>query len=213
MRVLGFVEVDEDAGVIEVELAAQVRWRQGGRLDADSRLMLVGMERLFRAGLVAAAELRSAHYLMGWRESSLDSYRTFRDCYDRGIRAPLSFAHALSSMPLACASLHFGLRGPTYTLMGDAGVWKTTLECAAGALELNPLRPVVAGCAVRYGSGAGGLERDGRHRLVLALLRGGEEHDVRLQDWESRRNPPGHDCVQMFREVIAPGDHPGGGTP
>jgi len=207
VRVRGFIEVDEDAHSIERELAAQVRWRQGGRLDADSRLMLVGMERLFRSGLVPAAELRSAHYLMGWRESSLDTYRAFRECYDQGIRAPLSFAHALSSMPLACASVHFGLRGSTYTVMGDGGVWKTTLECAAGALELQPLRPVVAGCAVRHGSGLGGLDRGGRHRMVLAVLQEGLPRGNSLPDWEPCGMHAGQDCVEIFRRVIVQGSH------
>ncbi|KIC07227.1 hypothetical protein RA19_24840, partial [Leisingera sp. ANG-M1] len=101
----------------------EVKWPQAFRVGTDSRLLLLALHRLFEAtGLSRAGRHHAATYL-GCRYGAQECYGEFDQALSEGRSNPLAYAYALPSIPLACASLLFQMRGQTYTVVGpQAGV-------------------------------------------------------------------------------------------
>ncbi len=162
-----------DAGSDEIEAAfrRELRWPQGHRVNLDSRLMLLGLKRL-QAGLAWSEEaFRACAVVAGSRLGSMESYEAFDRSLTDGCPAPLAFAHALPSIPLACASLCFSLRGHVLTLMGGPEVGLTALEQAMALLRAGRASHAIAGCwEVPSETSAHRYPDDGRCRLLLVAL-------------------------------------------
>ncbi|MHB1123201.1 MAG: hypothetical protein ACYC0T_10830 [Ramlibacter sp.] len=140
------LEVDDPVAALGPCYAREVRWAQGFRVNADSRLLLLGLRRLLARRIVCEAELRTAAFVLGCRLGAMDSYERFDDGLVQGRVAPLAFAYALPSMPLACASVCHSLRGLTYTLTGEGDAGIRALRQAATLIASGATDVAVAGC-------------------------------------------------------------------
>ncbi len=145
-RLRATLELAESVAGLAEAYAREVRWAQGFRVNADSRLMLLGMRRLLARKLLAEHELRAAAFVIGCRLGAMDSYESFDDGLAHGKEMPLAFAYALPSMPLACASICHSLRGVTYTLTGEGDAGIQAFRQAVALLESGAYRTVVSGC-------------------------------------------------------------------
>ncbi len=176
--------IDTEIAAIDAGFRHELRWPAAQRVNLDARLLLLGLQRLrSRLGWTDEA-FQSSAVVLGCRLGAIDSYEAFDDSLEDGWPAPLSFAHALPSIPLACASLCFGLRGHTVTLSGDAGVGLQALEQAARLIRAGRAERAIAGCwetpsatrRRRYGAGD-------RGRCLLVAL--GESGTTRSEIGES----------------------------
>lgn len=180
------LEVEESAQGLEQAYAREVRWAQGFRVNADSRLMLLGMRRLLARKVVSEHELRAAAFVVGCRLGAMSSYESFDDGLLQGKEVPLAFAYALPSMPLACASICHSLRGVTYTLTGEGNVGIRAFRQAAALLESGTCGAVVTGCWESPSATAGA--QHGACRLLLLVLEALADGDA--ADPTPRREAP-----------------------
>ncbi len=153
--------MDMDIAAIDAGFRHELRWPAAQRVNLDTRLLLLGFQRL-RSRLDWTDEaFRTSAVVLGCRLGAMDSYETFDRSLEEGWPAPLSFAHALPSIPLACASLCFGFRGHTVTLTGDAEVGVQVLAQAVRLIRAGRAERAIAGCwetssdtrRRRYGAG------------------------------------------------------------
>lgn len=165
-QVLSIIESEHG---LDQAYARQVRWPQGHRVNLDSRLLLLGVRRLVSEGLMTEAHLRDAAWVLGCQMAAMDSYERFDDSLRQGHPAPLSFAYALPSMPLACVSVRHALRGLTYTITGglDAGI--QAFRESVALIGAGLARTVVTG-AWESPSASAGPTQDAC-RLLLVVLR------------------------------------------
>jgi 3-oxoacyl-(acyl-carrier-protein) synthase len=168
-RIGGTLLIDQTPAELELAYRREVAWTQGYRINVDARLLLLGMQRLLKRQLIAEPALREAAVVLGCRSGAMESYEAFEASLAAALPAPLAFACALPSIPLAAAGMRFGLRGLTYTLAGDAGIGWRALRQGGRLLAAGRAERAVVGCweAPSATARQGGSERC---RLLLAIL-------------------------------------------
>lgn len=167
------VQIDADASQIDAWYRKELRWPHALRVNLDARLLMLGLHRLRCALQLSDAEFRALGFVVGCRLGAMESYEAFERSLAQRYPAPLSFTHALPSIPLACASLHFRLQGQTLTLAGDADVGVRALAQAALLVRAGRCARAVAGCWETPSDTARTRHRaDERCRLLLALVDG-----------------------------------------
>lgn len=176
-----------DAEVLEIEAAfsRELRWSQGHRVNLDARLLLVGLNRLRERLSWKEAAFRNCALVAGSRLGAMDSYEAFDRSIELACPAPLAFASALPSIPLACASLCFSLRGPVLTLMGDVNVGVDAVRQAAALLRAGRSSHAIAGCWEAPSDTARHVyQADSRCRLLLVAMdkNGSEQPGSGLRD-------------------------------
>lgn len=138
--------IDAELEDVEAEFRRDVRWTPGLRVNLDARLIMLGLRRLRDRLNWTDEMLSSCSVVLGCRVGSMESYEGFDRSLVGGWPAPIAFSHALPSIPLACASLCFSLRGQTITLAGDANVGLHALEQASRLVRVGRSARAIAGC-------------------------------------------------------------------
>lgn len=162
--------IDAELAEIEAAYRREVRWPHGHRVNLDARLVLLGLYRLRSLAGLSDEEFRTCGVVLGCQLGAMESYEAFDRSMTAGGAAPLAFAHALPSMPLACASLCFRLPGYTLTVAGDAEVGLRALEQAALLMRAGRASRVIAGCWEAPSETARRRYRDpSRCRLLLVM--------------------------------------------
>lgn len=162
--------VEEEPDALDKAYGREVRWTQGFRVNMDSRLLLLGLRRFLNANQLSESDLHSAEYVLGCRFGAMDSYEKFDASLAAGIPAPLAFAYALPSMPLACASVCYGLRGHTYTVVGQADVGIRAFRQAIALLGAGRTQRVIFGCWESPSATAGHPPEKHKCRLLLGMV-------------------------------------------
>ncbi|MDR6412835.1 hypothetical protein [Paraburkholderia terricola] len=163
------VRVDLALADLEIAYRDQVGWTDAYRINADARLVLLGIQGLLRDGPLEDEALRDAAFVLGCENPSMASYREFDTGMRAGRRTALAYSHALPSIPLASAALCHQLRGHTYTLVGGPEVGLRVLALGRHMLASRRARHVVAGCWCVHAESAP-TRHSGRARIQLALL-------------------------------------------
>lgn len=164
-------QIDAAVHQVEAMYRDELRWPHGLRVNLDARLLLLGLERMRRQLHVTEPEFSACGVVVGCRLGAMESYEAFERSMAGNHPAPLAFAHALPSIPLACASLRFRLQGQTLTLVGGVDVGVRAVEQAMLLVRAGREGRIVAGCwevpsetaSLHHGT-------DGRCRLLLTLV-------------------------------------------
>lgn len=191
--------LEEPPAAIDKAYGREVRWDQGFRVNLDSRLILLGLRRFMRGGGLTEDALRHSDFVLGCRLGTMDSYEKFDASLKAAAPAPLAFAYALPSMPMACASLYYGLHGQTYTLVGEAEVGIRALRQAVALITAGRSRQVIFGCWESPSQTAGSDPDRSNCRLLLALVEAGSEASTLITMPDSR---PSGDCVSSLAEFL-----------
>lgn len=162
--------IKERPDALDKAYRREVRWPQGFRVNLDSRLILLGLRRFIECGVFSEPVLRNSDYVLGCRLGSMDSYERFDISLASTTPAPLAFAYALPSIPLACASVCHGLRGQTYTLVGQADVGVRALHQAVVLLLAGRSRRVIFGCWESPSATSGHGPNKDHCRLLLGMV-------------------------------------------
>ncbi len=138
--------IDSGREAIESGYVEEVRWPAGCRVNLDARLLLLALQR-FRLRLDwTDDEFRASAVVLGCQLGAMESYEAFDRSLIEAWPAPLAFSHALPSIPLACASVYFGLHGQTLTLAGDDQVGLRALDQAVMLVRVGRVERAIAGC-------------------------------------------------------------------
>jgi len=163
------VRIDLALAELEIAYNEQVGWADACRINADARLVLLGVQGLLRDGHLDAEALRDTAFVLGCENPSMSSYREFDTGMRAGRRTALAYSHALPSIPLASAALRYQLRGHTYTLVGGPDVGLRVLALGRQMLASRRARQVVVGCWCVHAENVS-TRHSGRARIQLALL-------------------------------------------
>ncbi|MBA3006096.1 MAG: hypothetical protein KJ900_17660 [Proteobacteria bacterium] len=169
-RVHGTLMVDESLDDLALAYKHEVGWAQGFRINIDTRLMLLGVQRLLTSKLVSEPELRQSALVVGCRLGAMDSYEAFEASLATNQATPLAFAYALPSMPLAGVSVRHGMRGMTYTLTGQKDVGLRALRQGVGLLVSGRADRAIIGCWETPSRTAQYFNPSTRCRLLLAII-------------------------------------------
>lgn len=228
VRLRGSLMVDETLATLCDAYRREVRWPHGYRINTDARLLLVAVHRMLALKLLTEEEFRQASVVMGCRLGAMDSYEAFDASIAQQHPAPLAFAYALPSMPVAGISVRYGLRGVTATLTGQDDVGLHALRQGVTLLRSARAQRVVVGCWETPSQTRQWLfDENARHtqaqphhgpewrkecvaeinmncRCVLAVLEpgGDQDHDP-FRDGFQPAKAAGTDCVTVLAACLA----------
>ena len=199
----GVVSVDENLDDLEKAYGCEVRWAQGFRVNVDSRLLLLGLRRMLSLKMLEENDLRNSEYVLGCRLGAMDSYESFDDSRKQGKSAPLAFAYALPSIPLACASVYFRLCGQTYTVVGKENIGLRALKQGIALIKAGRADRVIVGCWETPSATARDNNDSNRCRLLLAIVESAsnptEIHGLHSSD---KNQEAESDCIKVFARFL-----------
>jgi hypothetical protein len=182
---------------LETAYAAEVSWQPATRINGDSRLVILGLQRLLRGKDTDTGE-RTA-LVLGAQYGAMESFEAFDHSLAAGPPQPRAFAHALPSTPVAAASIRFGFRGPTVTLSGGSDIGITALRQALLMLDRGRCDRCITGCWHMPSATTAAAGLPANAELLLLLLHRTEAEfpffAARETESSSKRTNTGVSCV------------------
>lgn len=202
-RIRGMLSIEETPEGLASAYTREVGWAQGFRINVDARLILLGVQRMLTEKLLRESDLRHAAVVLGCRLGAMDSYEAFDDSLVDSQPTPLAFAYALPSTPVASASVRYGLRGITYTLVGQDDVGLRALRQGIGLVTSGRAQRAVIGCWETPSQTAQRVGWSTMCRLLLAIVEPDDEPCA--SPWLVQRDADcsaNTGCITMLRACL-----------
>lgn len=153
MRLLGCIHLNESQKTCEELYEREVDWDQGYKLNLDSRLVVLGMNRLlaharsaFQCDLLTEGE--NVGLVIACGTGSLSSYQEFFESMRVNKLRPPTYTQAMPSTAAAAISICYSIQGPTIMLTNSTTgpLWKVAWDESLNLIQFEHCDTVIVGC-------------------------------------------------------------------